>query len=329
MALKTMRKSDLQHLAAQLNIGNDGLKADLEARIVDYLLKNEVLLSKKPEFSHYYSEFLPNVGYFTNSVKNSRKKSAIVQKTPIKPSFLPNDQNDSLDREINLENTSIIDCDKKKKFKTDKIENVTYNGLSGSIVSDTSCISESSNSLALKNDFKNYSQCHSISDKLLNIRKRLSRVLMVDFLFCIYEFYNLLKFLVPWTYKIFLPSYFGSFSGKVFYLPDISVLFSFENFWSPFLTWWLLAIFIPLIAATVFNFHESKKGQRSRIIDPMTFSVAKAIVAYSIFYKDFRKNLFFLNSVFIVKHAVNVEVMFIMSFIGVLYAMYDTSISRK
>ncbi|KTW30978.1 uncharacterized protein T551_01530 [Pneumocystis jirovecii RU7] len=327
MTLKTMKKSDLQHLAVQLNINSDGLKADLETRIVDYLLKNEASLSKNPNFSSYYAEFSSNIGYFANNVKNSRKKSAILQKTIVKKPLLVSDQGDSFDDKNN--DTFFVDQNKKGQFKIDNVVKVTPNNTSESAIPDTICISEFAKGLTLKSDFEHCSQPHFVPDKLLNIRKRLSRVLVVDFLFCIYEFYNLLKFLVPWTYGIFLPSYFGSFSGKIFYLPDVSVFSSFKDFWLPFLTWWLLAILVPLIAAIIFNFHESGKGKSSKIIDPMTFSVVKAIVAYSIFYKGLRENLFFLDSIFVVKRAVGVELMFIMSFIGVLYAMYDTSISRK
>ncbi|KAG5519892.1 hypothetical protein PMAC_000169 [Pneumocystis sp. 'macacae'] len=267
--------------------------------------------------------------YLTNNVKNSRKKSSVMQKAVTKRSLLMNDQSDSFGQDVkNTNDTFFVDQNKKCQFKTDNTEKVSSEDISESTISDTICISEFPKGLT-QNDFKHCSQCHLVPEKLLSIRKCLSRVLVVDFLFCIYEFYNLLRFLIPWTYGIFLPSYFGSYSGKIFYLPDISVFSSFESFWLPFLTWWLLAIFIPLIAAIIFNFHESKKGESSRIIDPMTFSVVKAIVTYSIFYKGFRKNLFFLNSIFIVKRAVGVELMFIISFIGVLYAMYDTSISRK
>ncbi|KAG5440185.1 hypothetical protein PCANB_001754 [Pneumocystis canis] len=310
---------------------SEGLKADLEIRIIDHLLKNEASLSNNPEFSAYYSDFLPNAGYLTNGTKNSsRKKSAIVQKTLVKKTLFVNDQDNSSNHEVkNLETIFSAEKDGMRHLKINEIVEMPSGTLSKSALSDTICISDLSNDLTLKSDFNHCFRYYSTYDRLLSMRRRLSKVLVVDFLFCIYEFYNLLKFLIPWTYGIFLPSCFGSLSGKIFYLPDIFVFFSFEKFWSPFLTWWLLAIFVPLIAATIFNFHETKKGQRFKIIDPMTFSVVKAIVVYSIFYKGFRKNLFFMDSIFVVKRAVGVELMFIMSFIGILYAMYDTSISRK
>ncbi|KAG5440544.1 hypothetical protein PCK2_000369, partial [Pneumocystis canis] len=207
--------------------------------------------------------------YLANGVKNSRKKSAIAQKTLIKKTFPVNNQDHSSNDEVkNLNVTFPAEKDGEKHLTVNNILEIPSSTLSKSALSDTTCISDLSNDLALKRDRSHCFKYYSTYDKLLNMRRRLSRVLVVDFLFCIYEFYNLVKFLIPWTYGIFLPSCFGSF-------------------------------------------------------------IVKATVVYFIFYKGFRKSLFFMDSIFVVKRAVGVELMFIMSFIGILYAMYDTSISRK
>ncbi|EMR10840.1 hypothetical protein PNEG_00986 [Pneumocystis murina B123] len=331
MALKGMRKSDLQRLASQLNINSDGLKANLETRIVEHLLENKALLSKNPEFSSYYEDSLEDTGSFVNNVKgSSRKKSVVVQKTNVKRPLFATNQSDSFDYKFkNHSEASLLYENNKARHRFNELVNESSDAASESVLSETICISGFNGGCVLKDTFNSCFQYDVLFDKLLNIRKCLSKVLMLDFLFCIYEFYNLLSFLIPWSYKAFLPLFSSFFDYRILYLPDLSVIFSFEKFWSPFLTWWIFTIFIPLIVATIFNFHESRKGEGFKIIDPMTFAVVKTIVVYFIFYKGFQKSFFFANSLSIIKSAIGIDLMFTLSFIGVLYAMYDTLISRK
>ncbi|KTW30226.1 hypothetical protein T552_00704 [Pneumocystis carinii B80] len=330
MALKGMRKSDLQRLASQLNINSDGLKANLETRIVEHLLENKASLSKNPEFSSYYEESLEDRGSIINSVKgSSRKKSVVIQKTNVKRPLFSADQSDSFDyKHKNHSEGSLFYENNKARNRFDKGLNESSDAASESVLSETICISGLNGASTSKYTFGHFFNYNVLFDTLLYIRKCLSKVLVLDFLFCIYEFYNLLSFLIPWSYKAFFPLFSSFFGYKILYLPDLSVIFSFEKFWLHMLTWWIFAIFIPLIMATMLNFHESRK-ENFKIVDPMTFAVVKAIVVYFIFYKGFQKSFFLANSLSIIKSAIGVDLMFTMSFIGVLYAMYDTLISRK
>lgn len=76
-------------------------------------------------------------------------------------------------------------------------------------------------------------------------------------------------------------------------LPDLFVLLT-SGFWSPVLTWLATSVVVPAANAAVFNLVATTVGPKtSKVeddahpIDPLSFAVTKALVAYLVHYKGF------------------------------------------
>ncbi|RDA95784.1 hypothetical protein CP533_5173 [Ophiocordyceps camponoti-saundersi (nom. inval.)] len=61
-------------------------------------------------------------------------------------------------------------------------------------------------------------------------------------------------------------------------LPDMFLLLS-SSFWSPAATWVLTAFVIPCLAGYVFNLTAAARAAPNVVVDPLVFSIAKALVA--------------------------------------------------
>jgi len=131
-----------------------------------------------------------------------------------------------------------------------------------------------------------------ISEAAQSTRESLSTVSSVQFAIALFEFYFLRKELLPDRYAFTIPAI--HLLGTPDYpveIPDMFALLT-ASFWSPALIWALTSLVVPGILGYFFNLsaanaHSGGRGRRSHVqeyaVDPLTFSIAKAIATYVVF----------------------------------------------
>jgi hypothetical protein len=128
-----------------------------------------------------------------------------------------------------------------------------------------------------------------IAEKAIGIRDRLSNVISVNATSLSLEALLLLIALIPVSYELTLPAIEPlGLPVTTHVVPDLFVLLT-AAFWGPFLVWLTTAIVVPMLNAAAFNLVATtvqQKGERYQI-DPLTFAVTRALVAYLVHYKGF------------------------------------------
>lgn len=82
MSIKYKKKSELQALAAELNIDTNGSKADLDSRILGYLSEH-ANLKDNPKFSRYFAAITgPDSPGPAGTASSGRRRSITVKKVP-------------------------------------------------------------------------------------------------------------------------------------------------------------------------------------------------------------------------------------------------------
>ncbi|KAF7547022.1 hypothetical protein G7046_g9134 [Stylonectria norvegica] len=124
-------------------------------------------------------------------------------------------------------------------------------------------------------------------------REVLSTVTSV--LFCVagFELWNVRREVLSNTFAFTVPAIAAlGTSDYPVYLPDMFLILT-SSFWSPVLTWALTSGILPVIFGYFFNLSASNSSNsirtRSRsqqpgsVVDPLTFSIAKALVSYVVY----------------------------------------------
>lgn len=123
-------------------------------------------------------------------------------------------------------------------------------------------------------------------------RDTLSTVTSILFLVSAFELYHIRPEILANRYAFTVPalSLLGTPDYPV-YLPDMFLILT-ASFWSPALTWALTSLVLPCLAGYFFNLNNaaSYSGPRTRsrsaaavVVDPLTFSIAKALVSYVVY----------------------------------------------
>ncbi|KAK1143915.1 hypothetical protein N8T08_006030 [Aspergillus melleus] len=129
------------------------------------------------------------------------------------------------------------------------------------------------------------------------LRSILSSVKAVEILFVALEGAGLFRTLLPLVYVTSVPAveaiHSSEFAIKV---PDLFKLVE-GTFWAPLSLWLLTSLFLPLTVAYFFNLSRQTSGgpalntRRSRAaqttFDPLSFNIAKALVAYLVYANGF------------------------------------------
>jgi hypothetical protein len=171
-----------------------------------------------------------------------------------------------------------------------------------------------------------------LAKKLPLWRQELSSVECIQLLLLIFEAAGLSRATMPWTLSFATPAIKAAgIRPVVVSLPDVTALAS-TKFWAPTSLWVATSILLPALFGYIFNltYHNPKSGRRAatpqKEIDPLMFSITKALLAYLVYSPGASMNLWFSPAtVATVQDAVygGYATMLIGATIGVLTSLAD------
>ena len=174
-------------------------------------------------------------------------------------------------------------------------------------------------------------------DRAETLRDPLSSVVSIETAVLAIEVLGLGSRALPLRYAFTIPPIAGfTSSAWPVHLPDLFLLLT-TSFWSPVTLWVFTSFAIPLVFAYFFNLtlrakraHSSPRVhftlQPTHRVDPLTFNVVKALVAYLVYSQDARLGRFIAQeTVDAVRTAVpgGLDGLFISSAIGALGSIYE------
>lgn len=123
-------------------------------------------------------------------------------------------------------------------------------------------------------------------------RETLSTVTSILFCVAAFELWNVRREILSNTFAFTIPaiSFIGSPDYPV-YVPDMFLVLT-SGFWSPALTWALTSGIIPCFVGYFFNLSANSAPSNRRrssshnaeyVVDPLTFSIVKALVSYVVY----------------------------------------------
>ncbi|KAI9807407.1 MAG: hypothetical protein M1833_000152 [Piccolia ochrophora] len=127
-----------------------------------------------------------------------------------------------------------------------------------------------------------------LTERAESVRESLSSVVSIEALVLFVEALGLRAEVLPLRYAFTLPAIPALRTSEYpVALPDLFLLLT-SSFWSPFTLWALTSLAAPLAFAYFFNLTlKSKPGSRaaqsSYRFDPLTFNIAKALVAFLVY----------------------------------------------
>lgn len=171
-----------------------------------------------------------------------------------------------------------------------------------------------------------------IKEKATNVRDRLSNVISVNATSLSLEALLLLAAIIPVTYELTVPAVAALGTPATTYvLPDLFIVLT-TTFWAPFLTWFVTSLVLPVGNAVLFNFvavSVSSKEDNEYQVDPLTFAVTKALLAYLVHYKAFTfGGVLGEQAVATVGGSVGRELQLIGSAIGIIAAIWEATLRR-
>lgn len=171
-----------------------------------------------------------------------------------------------------------------------------------------------------------------IKETALNVRDRMSNVISVNATSLSLEALLLLAAVIPVTYELAIPAIEALGTAATTYtVPDLFVVLT-SSFWAPFLTWFATALALPIVNGLLFNFvavSVSATEEASYQVDPLTFAVTKALIAYLVHYKNFSfGGVLGSSAIATVGDSVGRELQIIGSFIGIIAAIWEATLRR-
>lgn len=136
-----------------------------------------------------------------------------------------------------------------------------------------------------------------VKERSHSLRSTLSSTKAVEILFVALEGAGLFRTLLPLVFVTTVPAVDAIHSPEfAIRVPDLFKLVE-SSFWAPLSLWLLTSLFLPLTAAYFFNLSGQPNGgpalhtRRSRAaqttFDPLSFNIAKALVAYLVYANQF------------------------------------------
>ena len=179
-----------------------------------------------------------------------------------------------------------------------------------------------------------------VEERSSALRATVSSAKAVQVIALLLEAVSLFYELLPLRYLTTIPAvralHTPAYPIKV---PDLFVLVD-SVFWAPFSLWLLTSLGLPLVAAYFFNFRLNSVSSRREggagrggagSFDPLSFNLAKAILAYFVYRRDFD---FWGTYVYLTIHKVNMAVpgqwrgTVTGAAVGVLGALYEEILRR-
>ncbi|KAI9805090.1 MAG: hypothetical protein M1825_000924 [Sarcosagium campestre] len=287
--LRSQRKSDLVELADEAGLKDyESLKkSDLEVALDEHLRANESSLAKKSRFSPFYTR--TGTGSSSSPVK---RDSAIAA---------PNSEGESKPAKPRARRVTKV-ADEVSNTVTDIANRTPRRNLalarsvplppSPAVVADAI----DRRTAVLRHKVGNAWTNAGLTERAEGVRESLSTVVSIEALIFAIEAFSLRSEVLPQRYAFTIPAIALLHTPAIpVSLPDLFLLLT-SSFWSPFTLWLLTSLAVPLAFAYFFNLTlKSKSGashSRSHSshtvyrFDPLTFNIAKALVAFLVYVQD-------------------------------------------
>ncbi|OLL27022.1 hypothetical protein NEOLI_000037 [Neolecta irregularis DAH-3] len=302
--IKTANKRALQRMCEERNLDSFGLRTDLEARLQRYFEEN----GTESEESQPEEEQLAPQSLFTRSTLISRARVLLPtagdeSKIVVDLGHSPRKSSLRMPRKVLRTASSALrdtaedhDLPSSPKQVARYVENSTAN---------------------IARDVKSALHWDTAVDKGKRVREMFSNALAIISVVEFHEMFWLLRKLIPLTFLLHLPGeHFSAIQ-----LPDLFILLSADYFWKPFLLWLGTSVVLPTIAALFVN---PQHNQHS--VDPVTFSIAKLVLTYIVFIRQWTFTLVGYRSGDIIKAAISSDILWLGGAISLVYAFYEAAI---
>ncbi|KAK1760548.1 hypothetical protein QBC47DRAFT_456279 [Echria macrotheca] len=290
--LVRQRKSDLIELAEKVGLKDyeDYKKNDLELQLDEFISENATRLQSDPKLAPYFSSRARNAG---SPVKKEAPELKVSKRRATKSA---------------TEDTVTVDTDEEPTRSTSTVIARTP-GRALSLASRIPLPATPADvasavdrgTVAVRERVASLYHESGLTEATQATRESLSTVNSVLLVIAAFELYYLRPELLPDRYAFTIPAIklLGTSDYPV-HLPDMFALLT-SSFWSPALTWVFTSLLVPSLFGYFFNLsaaHSSSsaghgRGRQTRssvaagapeyAVDPLTFSVVKALVTYVVY----------------------------------------------
>ncbi|KAG4413239.1 hypothetical protein IFR04_013628 [Cadophora malorum] len=292
--LQKMRKGELVELSDTVGFTEyDGLKkTELEVALDDYLTKNASQFSSDTQLAPFYkgrngsSPVKKEAASLASDIE-TKVKSVKRRVTKAAEELLATD-----DSEIEPATTRARSA-LTRTPRASALSNLSFASNvplppSPSVVADVI----DRRTQVLRSKVANMYEDSGLIEYAQTTRESLSTVQAVQAVVTLFEFYNLRKEVLADRYAFTIPTinYLTSAPYDV-KIPDLFLLLT-ASFWNPVSLWAITTLVIPLIASYFFNLTAKPSRTRSHAphfaykFDPLTFSIAKALMTFVVFGQD-------------------------------------------
>ncbi|KAJ2894514.1 hypothetical protein MKZ38_007464 [Zalerion maritima] len=301
--LQRQRKGDLVELATSLGINDlDGKrKGEIEAELEDFLAENAATLSSDPRLSGYYNTRRMGM---TSPVKREapapaelrimKRRTTKASTTPVEPEPSPSTSAEEEDTSMPVADTSAAST-ALTRTPGRTLSLASRIPLPATPADVAQAVDRSTT--AVRNRMASMYAESKIPNHVTATRQTLSTVTSILFSVAAFEMYFLRKEILADRYAFTIPAVevLGTNAYPIS-LPDMFLLVT-SSFWYPALTWTFTSLVGPCLLGYFFNLSaaassSSPRGrgrlntsgsQPEHVIDPVTFSVAKALLSYVVY----------------------------------------------
>ncbi|KAI0144133.1 hypothetical protein F4776DRAFT_461082 [Hypoxylon sp. NC0597] len=287
--LQRQRKSDLTELAQHTGLKNfESLKKqELELALDEYLAENANSFSSDPKLANYYSSRARTVGspVKRDAVDGAVEKLKVAKRRATKAveEIVPAESED----EPTSTSTAVARTPGRALSLASRIP------LPATPADVAEAVDRST--VAVRTRVVSLYRESGITEATHATRESLSTVTSVLFAISAFELYFLRPEILADRYAFTIPaiSFLGTKDFPVF-VPDMFLLLT-SSFWSPALLWAFTSAILPSIAGYFINLsinstHHGRVTRRSSfhaqdavVVDPLTFSIAKALISYVVY----------------------------------------------
>ncbi|KAG6006802.1 hypothetical protein E4U21_006693 [Claviceps maximensis] len=286
--LRAQRKHELVELAENLGLTSyeSFKKTELEVALDEFIAENSSRFANRPDLTSYFNSRSKALG---SPVKKERE--------PIK---------DDIERPLKVAKRRVTKAIEELASESDERGVTTalvrtparsFSQVAARIPlpatpADVAQAFDRS-TVALRKRVTSVYQDTGITEASNATRETLSTVTSILFVVSAFELFFIRPEILANRYAFTVPAIgpLGTSDYPV-YLPDMFLVLT-ASFWSPALTWALTSVVLPCIAGYFFNLSATNQtGPRTRsraaavhdtVVDPLTFSIVKALVSYVVY----------------------------------------------
>ncbi|KAH6722531.1 hypothetical protein DL95DRAFT_324623 [Leptodontidium sp. 2 PMI_412] len=292
--LQKMRKGELIELSDSVGFtGHDGMKkTELEVALDDYLTKNASQFSSDTQFAPFYKGrggSSPVKKEASSAISDIETKVKSVKRRVTKAAEELVATDDSEVEPATTRSRSAL----TRTPRASALSNLSFASNvplppSPSVVADAI----DRRTQVLRSKVANMYEDSGLVEYAQTTRESLSTVQAVQAVVILFEFYNLRKEVLADRYAFTIPviNYLTSAPYDV-KIPDLFLLLT-ASFWNPVSLWAITTLVVPFVASYFFNLTAKPSRTRSHTphfaykFDPLTFSIAKALMTFVVFGQD-------------------------------------------